>query len=291
MKLNRDQVGAYRQEGYVVVPRVLGPDQIARYLDRARRIAQGDHPAAAADRVIRDVRFAKGTLPMPADPEHALWKLLNPDRFDPVMAECLSLPRVLDAVSSLIGDDLLAFLLMVIYKPPGVEQSFHPFHQDGVFFPFEPHDRVVGVWIPLDPTDADNGSLCVLPGSHRQPVVSHAAIAGVNAGAFAARDIEEDAAAHQSSVTLELEPGDCVIFHLHLLHRTGGNRTSRHRRVITLHIASARCRASGAPTAEYGFASVRGRTYPGCLQPLESPSLGLVRYRAVSVEIDCEGGA
>ena len=40
--------------------------------------------------------------PLPEDPERALWKILNPDRFDPIMAESLRFPRVLDAAESLI---------------------------------------------------------------------------------------------------------------------------------------------------------------------------------------------
>lgn len=274
MSLDAEQIAHYREYGYVVVPGTLAPDQIKRYLERATRIAHGDHPPEAAKRLVKDIRFAKGVLPMPDDPEHALWKFINPDRFDAVMAECLGLPRVLDAVSSLIGEDLLAFLLMFIYKPPGVEDSYHPFHQDGVYFPFEPLDQVVGVWIPLDPADAQNGSLCVVPGSHRDPIRSHEALAGVNAGAFAA-PAEHDEQAHARSVTFELQPGDCVIFHPHLLHRTGGNPTQRHRRVVTLHIASARCRPTGERMHEYGFNLVRGRTYEGCLQPLEDAEISL----------------
>jgi phytanoyl-CoA hydroxylase len=273
--LSSEQVARYRERGYVVVPKVLGGEEIERYRRRAREIALGDHPKGAASRLVRDIRYAKRLLPMPDDPELALWKFLNPDRFDPVMAECLRLPRVLDLVESLLGPDLLAFLLMFIYKPPGLDEAIHPFHQDAVFFPFGPHDDVCGVWAPLDRADADNGSLCVVPGSHRLPVRAHAAIAGVNAGAFAAEGVEEDEEIRERAVTLALDPGDCVIFHSRTLHRTGGNRTKRHRRVITLHCASARCRPTGDPSLEYGFTSVRGRTYEGCLQPLAAPPLGL----------------
>ncbi|MBW2416318.1 MAG: phytanoyl-CoA dioxygenase family protein [Deltaproteobacteria bacterium] len=272
--LSTEQIDHYREQGYVVVPQALGPDEIKRYLSRATAIAHGDYPPEARRRLVKDIRFAKGDLPMPADPEHALWKMLNPDRFDPVMAECLHLPRVLDAVSCLIGEDLLAFLLMFIYKPPGVEDAYHPFHQDGAYFPFEPLDQVAGVWIPLDPADADNGSLCVVPGSHRDAIQGHRAIQGVNAGAFAA-PAEDDAEAHEKSVTFDLDPGDCVIFHSKLLHRTGGNTTQRHRRVITLHLASARCTPKSGGMSEFGFNLVRGRTYEGCLQPAEHLSVPL----------------
>jgi len=274
--LSSDQVKAYEENGFVVVPGVLRPDEVKRFLDCAREIAHGNHPPEARSRLVKDIRFAKGELPMPEDPEHALWKVLNPDRFDPQMADALRVPAVLDAVESLIGEDLLAFLLMFIYKPPGLAQAIHPFHQDAFYFPFGPHDQVLGVWMALDPVDADNGSLTVVPGSHKEEVVQHGALDGVNAGAFAANGAESQDSVEREGVTLELDPGDCVLFHSRLLHRTGGNHTDRHRRVITVHIASAQCKPRGQATGnEYGFALVRGRTHEGALQPARDLSVSL----------------
>ena len=277
--LTPQQVDDYREHGYVVVPRVLEPDEIERYCARAREIALGSVPEAAAKRLVRDIHFAKGNAPLPDDPERALWKILNPDRFDAVMAECLRFPRVLDAVSSLIGEDILAFLLMFIYKPPEVPTTVHPFHQDAAYFPFDPQASCLGVWIPLDRVSEENGTLCVVPGSHRLPIQKHEAREGINFGAFAARGVEGNDEYHRNAIALEMEPGDCLLFSTRLLHRSGGNRTKNHRRVITLHMASARCTPRSQNLSEYGFALVRGRTYEGCLQPVEAPPLEL--YNAV----------
>ena len=273
--LSPEQVEHYLEHGYVVVPGVLGPDEVERYRAQARKIALGDVPEEASKRLVRDIAFARGHVPLPDDPEHALWKILNPDRFDPVMAECLSFPRVLDAVSSLIGEDILAFLLMFIYKPPELPQTVHPFHQDAVFFPFEPQSSCVGVWIPLDPVSEANGTLSIIPGSHKLEIQPHETREGINFGAVAARDIEGNEAHHREAVPMEMEPGECLLFNTRLLHRSGGNSTKNHRRVINLHMASARCRSRGQSLSEYGFTLVRGRTHEGCLQPLESPPLEL----------------
>ena len=273
--LDQSQIDHYWREGYVIVPDVLDAADIARYLKRAREIVLGDHPAEAANRLVRDVAFAKKQLPMPADPEHAMWKLMNPDLFDETMRECLQLPRVLDAVESLIGEDLMAFLLMFIYKPPGVAGAVHPFHQDAAYFMFEPQDRCLGVWIPLDPVDADNGTLTVVPGSHKMALRQHVEKAGANFGAFAASGIEDDPEYHRQAIALTMQPGECLLFNTRLLHRTGGNTTQRHRRVVTLHMASATCKMTGPALSEYTFNHVRGKTYPGCLQPVERESLAL----------------
>jgi ectoine hydroxylase-related dioxygenase (phytanoyl-CoA dioxygenase family) len=105
----------------------------------------------------------------------------------------------------------------------------------------------------------------------------------INFGALAAEGIEGNAEFHEKAVALDLPPGDCVLFAPHTLHRTGGNRTNGHRRVITLHMASARCKPiSEHRLDEYGFTSVRGRTYDGCLRPQENPRLRLADGRARS---------
>jgi phytanoyl-CoA hydroxylase len=273
--LSSEQIQHFREHGYVIVPEVLTKAEIDRYLTRAREIALGDVPEEAANRLVKDISFAKGLSPMPEDPERALWKIMNPDRFDPVMAECMRFPKVIDAVSSLIGDDLMAFLLMFIYKPPGVPESLHPFHQDAAYFSFGPQDQCLGVWIPLDPVNADNGSLCIVPGSHSLPVKNLEMKDGINFGALATVGAEEDPSLLEKAITLELPPGDCVLFNTRLLHRTRGNQTDGHRRVVTLHMASTRCEHTGQHFSEFGFTLVRGKTYEGGLKPVESPSLAI----------------
>lgn len=78
--LTPEQVEHYRDQGYVVVPGVLEDNEMERYRKRAREISLGDVPEAARNRVVRDIAFAKGQRPLPDDPEHAVWKIINPDR-------------------------------------------------------------------------------------------------------------------------------------------------------------------------------------------------------------------
>ena len=102
---------------------------------------------------------------------------------------------------------------------------------------------------------------------------------------LAAEGIEGNEEFHEKAVALDLPPGDCVLFHPRTLHRTGGNRTRGHRRVITLHMASAACKpTTDLELEEYGFTSVRGRTYQGCLQPKDDPSLRLATRPERSLE-------
>lgn len=262
MKLTDAQRKHYEDEGYLLVKGVLTPGEIDRYKRRARELATGAIPPGAEKMLVRDVRVAKGEIKVD-DPEKGLWKLLQPDWYDDVFEPYPATPALLDVVESLIGPDIKAFLTMMIYKPPGV-QADHPFHQDSFYFAFGPHDQILGSWVALDKTDAENGTLVVLPRSHKLDLIDHDTPRGdlVNFGVFGAQGYEGP---QPGEVALELEPGDGAFFHSRLLHRTGPNLSTRHRRVLTVHFASAKCKTDGGVLPQLKFRLVRGREYAGCI--------------------------
>jgi len=263
LKLSDAERRQYEVEGYLIARGLLAEAEIERYKTRARQFALGEIPPGAEKMVVRDVRVARGEF-TPEDPEKGLWKYLHPDRHDPLFRGFAETPAILDVVESLLGPDVLAFLTMFIYKPPGVD-AVHHYHQDAFYFPFGPHDQVLGSWVTLDPAEAANGGLWVIPGSHRWGLKPHVVPKAerVNAGIFGVEGADED----PNQVALRLSPGDGVFFHSRLLHKTGANVTDRHRRVLTVHYASARCAPEAPPDKlkPYEFRRVRGRTYPGCL--------------------------
>lgn len=259
--LTEEQVEQYWRDGFIVVPNLLEADHIEQMKAKAREFALGKVPPGTEKWVVKDVRVAKGEY-KPDDPEKGLWKFLWPDRMDPLFKAYAETPRLLNVVQDLIGPDIKAFLTMFIYKPPGID-AVHYYHQDGYYFSFGPHDKVLGTWVPLDPTDADNGTLSVIPGSHKLGLLPHVTPKDekLNAGIFGVEGFDDD----PSEVVLELNPGDGVFFHARTLHKTGGNKTQRHRRVITVHMASSACVFDKDSDKRYDFRLVRGKSYEGCI--------------------------
>jgi phytanoyl-CoA hydroxylase len=251
----------YLERGYVIVRGVFRLEEVDLYKTRAREYSQGKLPPGSDKMVVRDVRVVKG-LVTPDDPEKGIWKYLNPDRYDSLFADYPARPGLLDPIESLVGPDIKAFLVMFIYKPPALD-FVHPYHQDAYYFPFGPHDDCIGTWTALDPTDADNGSLCVIPGSHKWGILPHDRTRNDsgNHGVLGVDGYDGRA----DEVALELRPGDTVLFHSRLLHKTGSNRSERPRRVITVHYASSRCRPHGEHHQAIAFRLVRGQSYEGCI--------------------------
>lgn len=259
--LTDEQKQHYEDKGYIIVPNILNEDEIERYKKRAREIALGDFPEEHKKRIVHDVRVAKG-LYKPEDPEMGIWKFLNPDKFDKLFHDFAYTPRVLDVLEGIIGPDIKSFLSMFIYKPPGLP-SVHHYHQDGLYFTFGPHELVAGTWIPLDDVDEDNGTMRVIPGSHKLGYLSHRLPKeeNLNKGVFGVEGYDD----HPDEVICKMKAGDGLFFHARLLHKTGGSTSMRHRRVITVHFASSKCKPQGAITPEFVFRLCRGQSYEGCV--------------------------
>lgn len=262
-KLSPQQVEHYREQGYVIVPGLLSAEEVEALKSRARAIVTGEPPKDLKRLIVRDVRVAKGKVQVD-DPELGMWKLFDPDRFDEYFRRYPATDSILDVCESLVGPDLMAFLVMMIYKPPRMEEAVHHYHQDALYFPFGPHDDVLGSWVALDRTDRDNGTLRVIPGSHKGELHQHKKPEGdVNLGIFGVPGYDDD----PNEVVVELEPGDGIFFHSRLLHKTGGNKTDRHRRVMTVHYASARCQwtTPEPPKTHFNMRLVRGQRHEGCV--------------------------
>jgi phytanoyl-CoA hydroxylase len=127
---------------------------------------------------------------------------------------------------------------MLINKPPGVDGR-HPLHQDLLYFPFRPADRIVATWTALEACTRENGCLVAVPGSHKGELQKHVNMDWEyqNFGYFGAKDVGAD----DGRVHLEMQPGDSVFFHPLLLHGSGTNRSAGFRRAISCHYASAEC--------------------------------------------------
>jgi phytanoyl-CoA hydroxylase len=239
-------------------------DELAPLLERFLAIVTGGVAAAPDMLVMRDVMVAKGAV-VPRSREAAIAKIQDFHN-DPVLFDgYVRSARLLDAVETWTGGDVVSIHSMLINKPPDVDGR-HPLHQDLLYFPFRPADHIVGTWTALEPCTRENGCLVVLPGTHRGELLKHENPdwEWLNHAYFGARGVGPA----PERVHLVMEPGDTVLFHPLLLHGSGRNRTTGFRRAISAHYASASCRflPGAEPVGQRRpYLSVRGRTFAGCI--------------------------
>lgn len=169
-----------------------------------------------------------GTQLNPKDTNLQYPRMRQMQEWDPVSDDLTKRPQILDAVADLIDDRPKLHQTMVYFKPSG--GSGQGLHQDQQYIPIEP---LVGVWIPLEPSDQHVGYMTVIPASHKfgllevepaDPAVSFTTV----------QTKVPDSAAPE--IGLNMNPGDALFFHGKLIHGSYPNTTKdRWRRTFIIH--------------------------------------------------------
>ena len=240
----------YWADGYVVVRGLLDPPSLRPWTERLEAICNGQVEPAERMLVMRDVMVVKGAV-TPESRIEAVAKIQDYEN-DPVLYSYVVDERLLDCVERFIGRDVFTIHTMLINKPPNVDGR-HPLHQDLLYFPFRPADKIVATWTALEPVTRENGCLVVVPGSHRGDLLKHEKVDWeyVNPAYFGAAGVGDGT----ERVHLEMEPGDTVFFHPILLHGSGRNRSTGCRRAISAHYGAVDC------TWEWNVPNVLERPY------------------------------
>lgn len=249
-----DLARRYVDDGYVVVPDLIGADELAELAADLARFAVGDYPIANPP-----------SLPEGADADEAMRQVLAvhfPHWVSPVARRFVEHPGIVDVLTRIVGAHLphwdgrvKCMQSMLFVKPPGYPGQ--AWHQDERFIPTR--DRsLTGAWICLDDADEENGCLWVVPGSHRTgglfPTRPHDRV-GEFDGADEAHGFDESTA-----VAVPVRAGDVVFFNGYLLHRSFRNRSDRFRRALVNHYMNAWSLLPwGAVPADEGVATFDNR--------------------------------
>lgn len=248
-----EQVAAYRRDGYVAFDAVLTPAEV----EEAR--------AALADLINGRVPGYEGLQPEPEFRDE--WPFLTAaERADRVRkvfrfadheARLKRLgvehPAVQRILTTLLGEPARMIQDMALLKPPHVGTE-KPWHQDMAYFAWGPPEKVIGVWIALDPATAENGCMHVLPGTHREGPTAH-----VHARDCQIPDERVDVA---RDVMVPLRPGGALFFASLLHHGTPPNRSASRRWALQYHYAAAS--AEAMDRQRHADLYFEGDLYAGC---------------------------
>ena len=79
--------------------------------------------------------------------------------------------KILDAVESIIGKDILICGTTLFVKNPN-QKGFVSFHQDAKYIGLEPHNWVT-VWLAVTDSNEKNGCMRMWSGSHKKNLQNH----------------------------------------------------------------------------------------------------------------------
>ncbi|GAB4136439.1 MAG: phytanoyl-CoA dioxygenase family protein [Planctomycetaceae bacterium] len=210
--ISSEQLATFQQDGFLVVPNLLTPDETTLLRDIAR-----------ADRQIQQERSSR------ADGEGGAVELVvrNDLPDDSIYGAIVRSERIVNRMEDLLEGEVYHYHHKMILKEPHVggawtwHQDYGYWYNNGCLFPW-----MASCMIAVDRATRENGCLQVLRGSHHMGRVNHGPI-GDQTGA----DPERVAAARErlELVHCELEPGSAVFFHGNLLHRSDRNESEHPR--------------------------------------------------------------
>lgn len=137
MTLSERQRQQYHDEGYLLVENLLSPEEVNAFLEHEA------HPQPPERR--------RGLLTHTVDPA---WWYVATHR------------NVAGIARQLLNARPMIVQTMYLNKPPNGGKGT-ALHQDTLYLRNEPN-TLMACWLALDDADAENGGLCVVPGSHRE---------------------------------------------------------------------------------------------------------------------------
>ena len=95
----------------------------------------------------------------------------NAHLISPLLDEVTHNSKILDAVQSLIGENILVCGTTLFIKNPN-EKGFVSFHQDAKYIGLEPHNWVTA-WVAITDSNEKNGCMRMWSGSHKDNLKEH----------------------------------------------------------------------------------------------------------------------
>lgn len=236
----------YRAQGYAFPIDVLSPLEA--------REARGAFEAAE-DQATRDdeKREALGS--------HCSWVL-------PFVDALTRHPRVLDAVSGVLGPNLMVWASQFFVKEPDTP-DFISWHQDLHYWGLAA-DEEVTVWLALSPATPESGCMRFLPGSHTQLVAHRDTFATGNMlsrGQEVAVEVDE-----AQVIDVVLQPGQASLHHGRLFHASHPNRGADRRIGLAVRYITPEMRQSDG--SRTGASLVKGTDTHGHFEVLPPPTAG-----------------
>jgi ectoine hydroxylase-related dioxygenase (phytanoyl-CoA dioxygenase family) len=223
--LTDDQVISFHREGYLALPQVTSPSDVA-FLRRAYdRIF-----AERAGREVGDQFDLAGTDDEGKTP--ALPQILHPAKYAPEMNESLLLRNCIKIARQILGPEAVCVIAHAINKPPerGAET---PWHQDAAYWEPDLRYTAISIWVPLQEATEENGCMEFVPGSQDLDVLRHRSIN--DDPRIHGLELHPDELDHtRAAVRCPLPAGGATFHGPYMLHHTGPNRSAGPRRALIL---------------------------------------------------------
>ena len=149
----------------------------------------------------------------------------NAHLISPLLDEVTHNSKILDAVQSLIGENILVCGTTLFIKNPN-QKGFVSYHQDAKYIGLEPHNWVTA-WVAITDSNEKNGCMRMWSGSHKDNLKEHDQ--KFNEGNLLTRGQTVKNVPKQETTPLILEAGQMSLHHPTVVHGSELNRSNDRR--------------------------------------------------------------
>lgn len=226
-QLNEIEAEQFARDGFLIRRGLIEPDLVSQLIERIDALL---NPALAPVEFEADVHYPGAPASRWSEGGQTPRRLQHAYGRDALFRQCASLPAIVGTLSVLMDTNDLMLSQnhhnCVMTKHPGYS-SLTSWHQDIRYWRFD-RPELVSTWIALGTENVENGSLLVIPGSHKLTIDP----GRFDAALFLRTDLQENESLLATAVPVELEAGDVLFFHSRTLHAAGQNSSSTVKRSI-----------------------------------------------------------
>lgn len=230
--LTPEQWQAYERDGYLQLGRVLSAEDLTALQTRIDDIMLG-RAGLDYDKILMQLDSADGQY-QNAGVQSRGWKGATLDyrkiqdlEYDSLFLEYMSRPLFREICTQVYGDIPIAAFRAMFMNKPARKGTLLPWHQDR--WNYLDRDPLITVWTALDPATKANGCVQIVRGSHKFGLINPDHPSG-----FLTEEQAEQFAPQDKVEYLELQPGEAVLLHNWLLHRSDTNATDISRRAFSV---------------------------------------------------------
>ena len=215
----------YKTYGFLAVEGAFSAEEVDTALGGLLYLIEGNRPDFRGIQYESGARKILDTIPKEERQDYVR-KLIGYVEFEARLKATAWHPRLIEAVTKLIGEPPALWANQALIKPPKIGRE-KPWHQDHAYFNLPLGTPVIGCWIALDHAIPENGCMHVIPGSHHDGPVVH----------FRRRDwqICDDHVQLGKIMAVPLKPGGVLFFDGLLHHGTPPTTSALRRRALQFH--------------------------------------------------------
>jgi len=139
-------------------------------------------------------------------------------------------PKILDLIEGILGPNFFYWASSFFIKEP-FSKAVVGWHQDAYYWPMKPQHSVT-VWLAFDDVNPENGSMKIIPGSHKGGVIKHRHSGQTDS--ILTLELETGMFREDTAVQFTLKAGEVSLHDDRAIHGSPANPSARRRAGLTI---------------------------------------------------------